>query len=75
MHTALPDWTEKEDDSKHLKWISDAYELVYRRWGGVPDPFKGPPMDTAKLENESPFEGCYYSALHHPTSLDRFRTR
>lgn len=54
-------WTEKADDSKHLKWIRDAYESVYRRWGGVPDPFKGPPMDKTKPVDESPFEGCYYN--------------
>eukprot|EP00321_Phaeocystis_globosa_P018080 CAMPEP_0118809214 /NCGR_PEP_ID=MMETSP1162-20130426/73_1 /TAXON_ID=33656 /ORGANISM="Phaeocystis Sp, Strain CCMP2710" /LENGTH=573 /DNA_ID=CAMNT_0006738617 /DNA_START=184 /DNA_END=1905 /DNA_ORIENTATION=- len=54
-------WTEKEDDLKHIKWISDAYELVYSRWGGIPNPFKGPPMDMSKPPNESPFEGCYYN--------------
>ena len=69
--TALSDWTEKEDDDLHLKWISDAYELVYRRWGGVPNPFKGPPMDMSKPPNESPFEGCYYSADPPPSNLLR----
>ena len=69
--TILSDWAEKADDSNHLKWIRDAYESVYRRWGGVPDPFKGPPMDKTKPVDESPFEGCYYSADPPPSNLLR----
>jgi len=54
-------WDDEDEDKEQLGWIRNAYESVYARWGGVPDPFQGPPMDPCKSPDDSPFEGCYYN--------------
>ena len=54
-------WDDEAEDEPHLAWIRSAYESCYARWGGVPDPTRGPPMDTSAPPDESPFEGCYYN--------------